>query len=157
MTDANILYVSLEAVGSTGRQCHISAVPYTEIETVASIVPELVRTPWNYLELAYVVKRIEPDEEWKIRPSYLKWVKREKQWYKDMTMKELFDGVELEENERHYLVATRLDVKTKHYPPDQYNDRVRVENAVYWLNDLYLEVAGMTGMLRDLRGLAAPR
>lgn len=147
MTDASTLYVSLELVGSTGRRWHTSALLYTGGETVHSIVKQMCHTPCNYLEFAYGVKRIEPGVEWTIRPSRLKWVVN-KPWRAGMTMQELFHNVPKAENERYYLVMSRLDLKTK--PTDPIGV-VALPNAVYWLKDLYVDI---NGKLRDLKALA---
>ena len=63
-------------------------------------------------------------------------------------MEELFAGVQKKENERYFLVISKLDVKTKHIGEGyQQVARENVEKAVGWLSGLYL----VDGMLRQLK------
>ena len=69
-----------------------------------------------------------------------------------MTMEALFAGVVLKENERYFLVISKLDVKTNHIGEgEQQVAREGVQNAVWWLRSLYRDV---NGMLRELKAQA---
>ena len=67
-------------------------------------------------------------------------------------MEELFAGVTLKENERFFLVISKLDLRTKHTGEGfvEQEKRERVEQAVHWLSGLYL----VKGLLRDLKAQA---
>jgi hypothetical protein len=140
------LYVMIEVVDAWGGRFR-NTLTYINRATVASIVESL--TQCNYLEIAYGVKIKEPGVAWTIPPSRLMWVNK-RPWTENMTMQELFHDVPKADNERYYIVVSRLDVKTKHTNPTYVQ---RVHNAVYWLNDLYRD---MNGMLRSLRQLMCP-
>jgi hypothetical protein len=137
------LYVMLEVVDAHGFRFR-NTLTYINRTTVASIVESL--TPCNYLEIAYGVKIKEPGMAWTIPPSRLKWVNN-RPWTENMTMQELFRDVPKADNERYYIVVSRLDVKTKYTNPTYV---LRVHNAVYWLKDLYCDI---NGMLRSLLNL----
>jgi len=139
-----LLYVMVELVDATGGRFRDTAT-YVEGSSVASILQAY--TASTYVDIAYGVKIIEPGVAWTIRPSRLKWVMN-RPWHEHMTMQELFHNVPKADNERYYIVVSKLDVKTKY--TDQTVVR-RVHNAVYWLNDLYRD---MQGRLRSLKELA---
>ena len=117
------------------------------------IVDELCQTwqPWwKMSELAYGVIKAQDglaDDEWpEHAPSGLKWVGSGMR--AGMTMGELFEMVEKKENERYFLVISKLDVKTKHSGEGEHQvARENVEKAVHWLSGLYL----VKGMLRQLK------
>jgi hypothetical protein len=134
------LYVMIEVVDASGRRFR-NTLTYVNGSSVASMVETV--TTCNYLEIAYGVKRIEPGMAWTIPPRRLMWVNN-RPWTENMTMQELFRDVHKADNERYYIVVSRLDVKTKYTNP---TDVQRVQNAVYWLKDLYCNV---NGMLRSL-------
>ena len=104
------------------------------------MVDELCQSElWSPSELAYGVIRAQDglaDDEWpEHAPRGLKWVGRS--WRAGMTMEALFGGVELKENERFFLVISKLDVKIKHSGAGRARERERVEQAVHWLSGLY--------------------
>jgi hypothetical protein len=148
-------FMSVEIVGSSGRRWHNRALTYTLEETVDSIVGIMCHASWTSLELAYGVKRIEPGMNWTIRPSGLQWVVNKRGWHAGMTIEALFRDVPKADNERYYIVMTRLNVKnqamvTAHVPTDPWAS-VNVPESVYWLNDLYRD---LDGLLRGLQRIA---
>jgi len=153
MVDTETLYLTTEWFSRDGWMEHNAKVAYRKEQTVVEIVDELCQTwqsMWLPSELAYGVIIEQdgvPDDEWPVHaPSGLKWVGRS--WRADITMEELFAGVEKKENERYFLVISKLDVKTKHIGEgEQQVARENVERAVYWLRDLYV----VQGMLRQLK------
>ena len=137
--------------------CHEEHVAY-EGQTVEDFVNRWAQTwqpMWSVSEIGYGVIRAQDglaSGDWpEHAPSGLKWVG--KAWHAGMTMEELFAGVALKENERFFLVISKLDVKTKHIGPMPVEEdtRLGVQNAVYWLSGLYRDV---NGMLRDLKAQA---
>ncbi len=138
-----MLYVMIEWVDRTGDRFR-TTMTYVDRASVASLVETYHAC--NYLEIAYGVKRIEPGVTWTIPPSQLVWVKT-RPVTENMTMQTLFRDVPKADNERYYIVMSRLDVKTKHTNP---TDRERVHNAVYWLKNLYPTLQGRLDSLRDL-------
>jgi len=112
---------------------------------------------WSPSELAYGVIKAQDgleDDEWpEHAPRELRWVvNEEKPWGAGMTVEELFDGVNLRQNERFFLVISKLDLWTVHRG-EGFQEKVARENvskAVYWLRGLYLD---MNGKLRQLKRL----
>ena len=110
---------------------------------------------WSVSNIGYGVIRAQDGLAWgewpQHAPSGLQWVVN-KPYRVGMTMQELFAGVQKKENERYFLVMSKLDVRTKHigegYPETA---RYNVEKAVGWLNGLYIDV---NGMLRQLKSHA---
>ena len=154
MTDTNTLYLTTEWFGRDGWMEHNAKVEYTEGQRVVEVVDDLCQTwqPWWLpSELAYGVIMAQDgvaDDEWpEHAPRGLQWVVK-KPWRADMTMGELFDGVEKKDNERYFLVISKLDLRTKHTGAgEQQVARENVEKAVHWLSDLYV----VDGMLRQLK------
>jgi hypothetical protein len=67
-----------------------------------------------------------------------------------MTLAQLFAGVDKKDDERFFLVISKLDVKTKHVgTPEEDDNRQCVETTVHWLHGLYFDK--LTGMLRQLK------
>ena len=148
------MYVTTEWFGTDGWMEHNCRVECEKGATVESVVDELCQSEdWLSSELAYGVIKIQDDladDEWPEHgPRELRWVG--KAWHAGITMEELFAGVELKENERYFLVISKLDVKTKHIGEgEQQVARENVEKAVGWLSGLYL----VKGLLRELKAQA---
>ena len=154
MVDAETLYLTTEWFGTDGWMEHNAKVPYRKDQRVVELVDDLCQTPlWLPSELAYGVIIAQDgvaDDEWpEHAPSGLKWVGRS--WRPDITMKELFSGVQKKENERYLLVISKLDLTKKHIGEgEQKVARENVEKAVGWLSGLYL----VKGLLRQLKSQA---
>ncbi len=98
-----------------------------------------------------------------IPPTQLQWVTNIiEHWDNAITMQTLFTRARIQpqEHERHYIVFSLLDVKTKHglgRPPNTFDafwhkiTRENVESATYWLRGLYLD---QQGRLRQLKKCA---
>ena len=162
MVDTETMYLTTEWFGSEGWMEHNAKVAYRNEQRVVEIVDNLCQTwqpMWLPSELAYGVIKAQDgvsDDEWpEHAPRELQWaVTEEKPWRRAMTVEELFDGVNLRQNERFFLVITKLDLTTKHsgpMPTDK-DAREKVENAVYWLHGLYLDVKGQLRQLCEWRG-----
>ena len=151
MVDTETMYLTTEWFGSEGWMEHNAKVAYRNEQRVVEIVDNLCQTMWLPSELAYgviIAQDQVPDDEFpQHAPTGLKWVGRSLR--EDITMEELFAGVEKKENERYFLVISKLDVKTKHIGEQEYQKDMRenVEKAVHWLKDLYL----VNNMLRQLK------
>ena len=136
---------------------HNAKEEYTEGQRVVEVVDDLCQTwePWWLpSELAYGVIRAQDgvaDDEWpEHAPSGLKWAVNKP--YRDgMTMGELFAGVEKREDERFFLVISKLDLRRKHTGGVGEHAREDVEKAVHWLSELYV----VDGMLRQLKRLGS--
>ena len=160
MADRDTLYLTTEWFGRDGWMEHNAKVVYRQGQRVAEIVDDLCQTwqpMWLPSELAYGVIRAQDgvaDDEWpEHAPRGLQWAvsATAKPWRAGMTMGELFDGVEKKEDERYFLVISKLDLRRKHTGGgEQQAARENVERAVHWLRDLYV----VDGMLRQLRRLA---
>ena len=156
MAHTTQMLVTTEWFGTTGWMQHECRVVCDKRQTVASVVNDLCQSEvWSPSELAYGVIIADDevaDDEWpEHAPSGLRWVVN-KPYRVGMTMQELFAGVHKKENERYFLVYSKLDVKTKHIG-EGYEEVVRtnVEQAVGWLSGLYIDV---NGMLRQLKSHA---
>ena len=154
MAHTTQMLVTTEWFGRDGWMSHEERVAY-EGQSVEDFVNEWTQDwqPfWNVSELGYGVIIAQDgvaDDEWpEHAPSGLRWVVN-KPYRVGMTMQELFAGVHKKENERYFLVYSKLDVKTKHIG-EGYEEVVRtnVEQAVGWLDGLYRDV---NGMLRQLK------
>jgi hypothetical protein len=159
MVDANRLYMTTELFGKDGWLEHNAKVEYRKGQRVEEIVNVLCQSElWSPSELAYGVIKAQDDvkeDEWpEHAPRELRWVVSvEKPWRADMTVAELFDGVNLRPNERFFLVISKLDLITVHSGEgvEEQVARENVAKAVGWLRGLYLDV---NGMLRQLKRLS---
>ncbi len=141
---------------------HNAKVEYEKGQRVVEIVDDLCQTwqpMWLPSELAYGVIKAQDDvqdDEWPDHaPRELRWVVSvEKPWRREMTVEELFEGVNKRQNERFFLVITKLDLKTVRSGEgvEEQVARANVERAVHWLSRLYLDV---NGMLRQLKRLGS--
>jgi hypothetical protein len=160
MVDASRLYMTTEWFGKNDWMDHNAKVEYEKGQRVEEIVNDWRQTwqpMWLPSELAYGVIKAQDnvkDDEWPDHTSReLRWaVTKEKPWRREMTVEELFDGVNLRPNERFFLVISKLDLKTVHSGEgvEEQVARENVAKAVGWLWGLYLDV---TGMLRQLKRL----
>ena len=155
MTHTTQMLVTTEWFGRDGWMSHEERVAY-EGQSVEDFVNEWTedwQPFWNVSELGYGVIIAQDgvaDDEWpEHAPSGLKWAVN-KPYRVGMTMQELFAGVHKKENERYFLVYSKLDVGTKHsgVVDEGISATERVQNAMYWLRGLYLDV---NGMLRQLK------
>ena len=157
MADTNTLYLTTEWFGTEGWMEHNAKEEYTEGQRVAEVLDELSDTlhGWDVGQVGYGVIRAQDgvaDDAWPAHaPRGLQWAVK-KPWRADMTMGELFDGVEKKEDERYFLVISKLDLRRKHTGGgEQQVARENVEKAVHWLSELYV----VGGMLRQLKRLGS--
>ena len=157
MTDRDTLYLTTEWFGTEGWMEHNAKVEYTEGQRVAEVLDELSDTwhGWDRGQVGYGVIRAQDgvaDGAWpEHAPRGLKWLVKKP--YRDgMTVGELFAGVEKREDERFFLVISKLDLRRKHTGGgEQEFVRENVEKAVHWLSELYV----VDGMLRQLKRLGS--
>ena len=157
MTDRDEMYLTTEWFGTEGWMEHNAKEEYTEGQRVAEVLDELSDTlhGWDVGQVGYGVIRAQDgvaDDAWPAHgPRGLKWLVKKP--YRDgMTMGELFAGVEKREDERFFLVISKLDLRRKHTGGgEQQVARENVEKAVHWLSELYV----VAGMLRQLKRLGS--
>ena len=153
--DTAALYLTTEWFGTQGWMEHNCAVEYTEGQRVAEILDELSNTlhGWRVDQVGYGVIRAQDgvaDDAWPAHaPRGLEWVVKGKNgWRGEMTVGELFAGVEKRADERYFLVISKLDLRTTHAGEgEQQVARENVARAVHWLRGLYV----VEGMLRQLK------
>ena len=157
MTDRDEMYLTTEWFGTEGWMEHNAKEEYTEGQRVAEVLDELSDTlhGWDVGQVGYGVIRAQDgvaDGAWpEHAPRGLKWLVKKP--YRDgMTVGELFAGVEKREDERFFLVISKLDLRRKHTGGgEQQVARENVEKAVHWLSELYV----VGGMLRQLKRLGS--
>ncbi len=80
-------------------------------------------------------------------PGRNHWPRTARQLLYTLTVGQLFAGVEKREDERFFVVLSKLDLRTVW--PVGSEQRADVTAAVHWLQDLYLDP--LTKLLRDLK------
>jgi hypothetical protein len=156
---AHPIYVNLERVSELGAITHTGR-SFAMHDTVASVLDACWGPhAWTPAQLACGVQR----SDRRVPPGQLQWATNIiSPWDGAITMQALFAraGIQPQEPIRHYLVVSRLDVKTKHGVPVPPNAEAAyrakfatedVEHATYWLAGLYLD---QQGRLRQLKKCA---
>ncbi len=168
-------YLTTEWFAAEGHHGHHCNVPYRAEQLVENLVDQLTgwqrdaqgNRTWLAEEVAYGVIKVEDEvgedalprcapralrwlrarPECVYEPGRNRWPRTARELLYTLTVGQLFEGVEKREDERFFVVLSKLDLRTVW--PVGSEQRADVTAAVQWLQDLYLDP--VTKLLRDLK------